>query len=578
MREHTQKLTNTDLARVFQTIADLLEIKGENIYKVLAYRKAADSIANLGRDIADVWEQGELNTVPGIGKAISEKIDELMKTGALGFLERLEAEVPISLIDLLRIPDVGPKKAALFWRNGILDMAGLEAAARQGKLRGLPGIGEKSEARILAGIEALARRTDRIPLGMAYPLAQELVEWLRHLPNVSRAEAAGSLRRMKPTIGDLDLLAATSEPGPVMEALIENPRVAKVYAQGETKTSVELTNGMRAQLWLYPPDQFGTALQYATGSKDHSVHLREIALARGLSLSDQALVSTKDNREILAASETEVYEMLGMPWIPPEIREDRGEIEAAQRNHLPSLVELSDLRAELHTHSTWSDGQVSIGEMAEAAQKRGLKVLAITDHSASLGIAGGLKPEDYIRQRKEIDRVQEKMGDSLRLLQGGEIEIRADGALDFPDEVLSTLDIVIASLHTSLRQPREVITKRLLNAIRNPHVDMIGHPTGRLIPDREGADLDMEAVLTAAAEEGTALEINAHPSRLDLEDIYVRRAQEMGIPLSINTDAHAPDQLDLRFYGVAMARRGWVSAGQVINAWPTPKLLDWLKA
>ncbi len=570
-------MNNRDLAEKFKLIADLLEVKGEVIYKILAYRKAADSLDNLGRDVNDVWKEGKLTEIPGVGKAIAEKIDELLSTGRLEFLEKLETEVPPSLVEVLQVPDVGPKKAALFWREaGITNLADLEAAARSGKLRGLPGMGEKSEAKVIAGIEAVARRTDRIPLGKAWPFAQQMLDFLRDVPEVKVAEVGGSLRRMRATVGDLDLLAAASDSAAVMKAFTGHPDVATVLAQGETKASVEFNNGLRAQLWVHPPERFGTALAYGTGSKDHNVRLRELAQKQGLSLSDQSFLR-EDGSEILCATEEEVYTTLGLPWIPPELREDRGEIQAAKAGKLPVLLRQSDLIAELHAHTTWSDGTLSIKEMAEAAIARGLKILAITDHSGSLGVAGGLSAEDLKDQRAEIDAVQAELGDSIRLLQGSEIEIRADGSLDFPDEVLAELDLVIASLHVSLRQPRQQVTQRLLNAIRNPHVDIIGHPTGRMIPNREGADLDMDAILSAAAESGVVLEINAHPARLDLDDVYARRATELGVLLSVDTDAHSASDLDLIRFGVATARRGWVGPHHVINTWSEERLMSWLK-
>lgn len=572
------KISNLELSRTFQLVADLLEIKGEVIYKILAYRKAADSLSSLGRDVHEYWREGKLTEIPGVGKAIAEKIDELLTTGQLEYLQKLSAEVPPSLAELLQIPDLGPKKVALFWKElGITTLEELQAAAQTGKLRDLPGMGEKSEAKVVAGIESLARRTDRIPLGRAWPFAQELLTYLRGIPDVQEAEAGGSLRRMRATVGDLDLLAAAHDSNALMQAFVNHPEVARVLGKGEVKSSVEYLHGLRAQLWVHPPERFGTALQYATGSKDHNVRLRELALKKGLSLSDQAFVK-KDGGEILCATEDEVYSILEMPWIPPELREDRGEIQAAQRGALPELIERSDVRAELHSHTTWSDGKLPVKEMAEAARERGFKILAITDHSPSLGVTGGLSTEDIRVQRAEIEAAQSELGDSILILQGTEMEIRADGSLDYPDEVLEQFDIVFASLHVSLRQPRQQITQRLLNAIANPHVDVIGHPTGRLIPDREGADLDMDAVLKAAAQSGVALEINAHPARLDLEDIYARRAVELGIPLSINTDAHSPEDMDLMHFGVATARRGWVEAKDVLNTWDTERLLAWLKS
>jgi DNA polymerase (family 10) len=569
--------TNTQLADIFKKIADLLEIKGEIIYKILAYRKAADSLSSLAREASEYWQEGKLTEIPGVGKAIAEKIDELLSTGKLGFLEKLEAEVPPGLVKLLQVPDLGPKKVALFWKQlGITTLEELEAAAREGKLRGLPGMGEKSEAKVLAGIEALSRRSTRIPLWHAWPLAQKLLAFLREVPGVEAVEMGGSLRRMRATVGDLDILAASKDSQQVMEAFTHRPNVVRVLGSGETKSSVEFEHGLRAQLWVHPPERFGTALQYATGSKDHNVRLRELALKKGLSLSEHAL-TREDGTEILCATEEEVYRTLGLPWIPPELREDRGEVQAALKGTLPDFIELGDVKAELHTHTTWSDGKLSIQEMAEAAIARGLKVLAITDHSASLGVAGGLNAEDLVTQRQEIDAVQVELGSRLRLLQGTEMEIRADGTLDYPDQVLEKLDIVIASLHSSLRQPREKITGRLLTAIRNPHVDIIGHPTGRLFPDREGADLDMEAVFAAAAEHKVALEINAHPARLDLDDVNARRAQELGIKLCINTDAHSQADLEMLQFGVSTARRGWVEASSVLNTWKTAELEKWLK-
>jgi len=571
-------MSNREIADVFYTIADLLEVKGEVIYKILAYRKAADNLVNLSQDVEDLWKEGKLTTIPGVGKAIAEKIEEYLSTGKLEFLEKLKAEVPPSLVEVLRVPDVGPKKAALFWRElGITNMTELEAAARAGKLRTLPGMGEKSEARILAGVEAVSRRSTRIPLGMAWPFAMRILERLREVPGVVAAEAGGSLRRMRATVGDLDLLAAAADSGPVMDAFTSHPEVLKVLARGDTKASVEFRNGMRAQLWVHPPERFGTALVYGTGSKDHNVRLRELALKKKLSLSDQSFLK-EDGSEILCATEEEVYEILGLPWIPPELREDRGEIKAARAGKLPRLIEVGDIRAALHAHSTWSDGKLSIKEMALAARERGMRVLAITDHSGSLGVAGGLSIEDLKKQRQEIDAVQKELGDSIILLQGSEVEIRANGSLDFPPEVLAELDIVIASLHTSLRQPRQQVTERLLNAIHSPHVDIIGHPTGRMIPNREGADLDMDAVFAAAVESGLSLEINAHPARLDLDDIHSRRAVELKVPLSINTDAHSAADLDLLHFGVATARRGWVEPQDVINTWEPYRILEWLRS
>lgn len=382
---------------------------------------------------------------------------------------------------------------------------------------------------------------------------------------------------MRSTVGDLDILVAAKGSAPVMEAFTSLPNVMRVLGKGETKSSIEFNDGVRAQLWVLSPEKFGTALVYATGSKDHNVRLRELALDKGLSLSEHFLTKTDGSGEITCATEEEVYAALGLPWIPPELREDRGEVQAAQAGKLPDLIELEDIHADLQVHSTWSDGKLSMLEMAKAEAKRGMKVVAFTDHSVSLGVTGGLSMERHAEQQKEIEAAQKELGDTIRILHASEVEIKADGSLDYPDEFLASLDLVVASLHTGLRQPREKVTQRTINAIQNPHVDIIGHPTGRLIPEREPADLDMDAVLAAAAESGVALEINAHPARLDLDDVYARRAKELGIPISINTDAHSEGDLDLLFYGVATARRAWLTAEDVINTWPKEKLLKWLK-
>jgi len=571
-------MNNKQLADTFTLVANLLEIKGEIIYKTLAYRKAADSLMSLGREASEYWKEGKLQEIPGVGKAISEKIDELLQTGKLGFLEKLKKEVPPSLAEWLQVPGLGPKKIALIWKTlGITVFADLEAAAKAGQLRGLPGMGEKSEQQIIVGIESLSRRSGRLPLGRAYPLAQQIIGQLKKVKGVVDAQPAGSLRRMRSTVGDLDILVAAKDSSAVMEAFVNLFGVNRVLGRGEFKSSIEFNDGVRAQLWVHPPEKFGTALVYATGSKDHNVHLREMALAKGLSLSEHSFLKMKDDSEIFCKTEQEVYKILGLPWIPPEMREDRGEIQAAKANRLPKLIQLKNIKADLQTHSTWSDGKLSMLEMARAAAKRGMKVIAFTDHSVSLGVTGGLSMDDHKKQAAEIKKIQKQLGDSILVLHATEVEIRADGALDYPDEFLATLDLVVASMHTGLRQPREKVMQRTLNAIRNPHVDIIGHPTGRLIPDREGADLDMEALLQAAKESGVAMEINAHPARLDLDDVHARRAKELGIPLSINTDGHSEADLDLLFYGVAIGRRAWLEPKDVINCWPTDKLLKWLK-
>jgi DNA polymerase (family 10) len=572
-------LTNDEIASVFENIGDLLEIKGESVYRVISYRRAAESIRAQGRRLDDLQKEGRLKEIPGVGDAIAAKIEELLTTGKLGFYEELADEVPPGLIDVLKISGVGPKKAARFWHEiGVTTVPELEAAARQGRLRELPGMGAKSETAILASIERLAKRqTGRISLGVALPIAERLAQRLRSLAGVTAAEPAGSVRRWKETVGDLDLLVAAKEPSQVLEAFVAFDEVERVLGQGDTKASVEVVGGLRVQLWVHRPDRFGSALQYATGSQAHNVQLRELALQHGLSLSEHGLKAT-DGKELLCAEETEVYHKLGLPWIPPELREGSGEIEAAAAGRLPTLVTEADLRGELHAHSDWSDGRATIAAMAEAALALGLSYLVISDHSPSLGALNGLTPERLRQQRREIDRVQQRIGDGLRLLQAAEVEVLADGRLDYQDAVLAELDLVIASLHVSLRQPREQITERLLTAIANPHVDMIGHPTGRLIGSRSASDVDLEAVFASAADHGVVLEINAHPERLDLNDAYARRAWQVGCLVSINTDAHRPEDLALRRYGVGVARRGWLPPEAVINTRTTEAMMTWLRS
>ncbi len=572
-------MTNREVAAIFATIADMLEIKGENIHRILAYRRAAETIASLPRDINAVYAEGTLTDLPHIGQTLAEKIAELLTTGELTLFNRLAEEIPAGVLDMLRVPGLGPKRAARFWKElGITSVDELREAAQAGRLRSLPGMGAKSETNILEGIEALARRTDRIPIGEAFPIAAHLLERLLQVEGVLQGEMAGSLRRRKTTIGDIDLLVAGYHPQPVVEAFVNLPEVARVLVQGETKVSVELYSGQQVDLRVLPPERYGTLLAYFTGSKEHNVRMRELALKQGLSLSENGFTPLGGGEEILCASEEEVYATLGLPWIPPELREDQGEIEAALDGKLPDLVTLDDIQGDLQLHTTWSDGKASVLEMARAAAAQGYKYMLVTDHTYGLGIVRGMSPEDIAKQRQEIDAANAELEGRLTILQGAEVEIRADGALDYDDKTLARLDMVVASLHTSLRQPREQITTRLLNAIRNPYVTIIGHPHGQMIPDREPADLDMDAIFEAAKQHDVALEINANPRRLDLDDTHARRAAQLGVKLAISTDAHHPDEFGLMHFGVAIARRGWVSPASVINTWPLEKLLEWVKA
>ncbi|MEJ2734408.1 MAG: DNA polymerase/3'-5' exonuclease PolX [Anaerolineae bacterium] len=571
-------MTNREIADILQRIGDMLEILGENRFKVIAYRRAAENIVHLGQDIRTYWQAGTLQEISGIGPAIADKIDELLTTGHLEFYERLQDQVPIGVVSLLEIPDVGPKTAKLLWeRLGLQSVTEVEAAARNDQLQKLPGMGAKSEARILAGIEALYRRSDRIPLGTAWPVATALLEELKATcPEVLQATAAGSLRRMRATIGDIDLLTSSEVPTPVMRAFSDLSPIARVLLSGQTKTSVRLHNGLQVDLRVLEPDRWGAALQYFTGSQAHNVRVRELAQKQGLSLSEYGF-KRQDDGEILCPEEAEVYETLGLPWIPPELREDRGELEAARTGELPRLVEWDDIQGDLHAHTDWSDGAGTLEEMARAARAKGYRYLLISDHTQSLGVANGLTPERLRAQRAEIEVLNAQYED-FTLLQGCELEIKADGSLDFPDQVLAELDFVVASVHTSLRQERGQITERVMNALRNPYVDVIGHPSGRLLGQREESSVDLDAIIEAAAETGTALEVNSIPTRLDLDDVHVRRALQRGVHLAINSDAHHPGGLDSLPYGLATARRGWATAGDVLNTRTLEEIRAWRKA
>lgn len=564
---------------MFDTVAQMLAIRGDSIHRILAYQKAAESLRDLGRDVNQVHAAGTLTDIPGIGATLADKIVELLTTGKLEFYERLAQEVPPSLVELLRVEGLGPKRVKQVYEElGVTNLDELTAVAREGKLRDLPRMGAKSEARILAAIEALARHgDDRTPLGMAWPIAQEILTELAQIPGVTQTAVAGSLRRMKETIGDVDLLVAAADPAPVMERFCGLPNVESVPARGATKSRIVLLNGLGVDLRVLPAERWGTLLSYFTGSKEHNVRLRELAVKRGLSLNEHAFSRENGGPDILCATEEDVYATLGLPYILPPLREDRGEIEAAQHGRLPTLIQMGDIKSDLHMHTTWSDGKHSVLEMAQAAKARGLRYIVITDHSASLSIANGLTVERLRQQAAEVRAADAQMGPDFCVLHGTEMEIKADGTLDYPDEVLAELDFVIASLHTSLSQPREQVTARLLSAMRNPHVDMIAHPTGRLLPDRPGADLDMDAVLATAVSTGTILEINANPHRLDLNDVHARRAIQLGLPLAINCDAHHADQFELLHYGVAMAQRAWATPGNIVNTWPLERLLDWIR-
>jgi DNA polymerase (family 10) len=578
-------LTNKDIAQIFENIADMLEIKGESRFRFLSYRRAGETIGELERDLQAYVDDGTLQDIPGIGKAITDKTKEMLETGKLEFYERLKNDVPESLLTIMRINGVGPKKAKLFWEQlDITNVDELREAAQAGKLRDLPKMGAKSEAKILEGIEALSRYQGRTPIGKAKPQAERILQALLALPQAQEGIIAGSIRRGKTTIGDVDILIASDEAQPIMDAFVAMDGIARVLGHGSTKSSVELNSGLQVDVRVLQKKHWGTALQYFTGSKNHNVQIREIARRKGYSLNEEALSPIDNDGNIIAdapkvfcETEEKVYETLGLQWVAPELREDSGEIEGASNHDLPALITREAIRGDLHTHTTWSDGTLSIAELAEAAIERGLAYLCITDHSQRSVQANGLNVERLWQQRDAIQAVRERVGDKLHIYHGIEMDILEDGGMDYPDDVLAELDIVVASLHFSLKQDRKTITERMLNAIKNPHVDIIGHPTARLIAQREPADLDMDAILEAALEHQTALEINANPQRLDLDAQYVRRAMDMGILIAINTDAHSTKMLDYLPYGIVNARRGWTIADQVINTWTRDKLEAWLQ-
>jgi DNA polymerase (family X) len=571
-----QPLSNRAVADVLLGIADRMEILGEDRFRLLAYRRAGEAIADLPMPLADYRARDALEAIPGIGKTIAEKVGTLLDSGDLPLATRLRAELPDGVLTLLRVPDLGPGRAARLYRElGIASLDDLRAAVAAGKVRGLKGFGAKLEERLGQGLAALAEDEQRVLLGQALATAEELIAQLRRTaPELIELTFAGSLRRARPTIGDIDLLAAATDTAAVTEAFAGLPMAAAVIAQGEVKASLSLHNGQRADLLVVDPQRWGSALQHFTGSKEHNIHFRRLAQEQGLSFSEQGFAHA-DGALITCATEEEVYAQLGMAWIPPELREDAGELEAAAAGRLPRLVERTDLRADLHMHSRWSDGRASIAEMAAAAEARGLAYIAITDHSAYLGVTGGVDATRLREQAAEVaalNAAYAERGSPFRVLHGVEVDITPDGDLALPDAALAELDLVIASLHVSLRQPREQVTARLLRAIHNPHVDMIAHPTGRILNHRPGADLDMEAVFAAAAATGTLLEVNSGPDRLDLDAGHVRRALELGVDLALNTDAHHPADLAWVRLGLLTARRGWAPAERIVNCWPLERL------
>ena len=569
--------TNLEIARIFAQIADLLELKQESTFRVNAYRKGSRALESLAEDVQAVAARGELRKIGGIGASLAEKIEEYLRTGRIEYFDELSKTLPPGVPDLMTIPEVGPKTALLLYeRLGITDIDELERACRAGKVRELPRLGAKIEQNILQGIERRRQQAARQPLGIVLPQAQTVLEVLGTASGVEALSLAGSIRRMRDTIADIDIVVARRAADPVMEALVQLPQVARVVSRGTTLSSVLLgVSGVQCDVRVVDPASFGAALQYFTGSKDHNVRLREMAVRGGLRINEYGVFRVADEVRVGGKAEEEVYGALGLPWIPPEIREDQGEIELAQRGELPTLVSLADVRGDLHMHTTWSDGDDTAETMARAAKTRGYEYIAITDHSRSLRFAGGVGIDDLHAHARVVQEVSDRVG--LRVLMGSEVDILPDGSLDYPDEVLRTLDLVIGSVHTRLRMSQEEMTRRVVTAMQNPHLDILGHPTGRLVGQRPPFDLDLDAVIDAARATETVLEINAYPERLDLRDAHVRLARDRGALFEIGTDAHRGDHLRVMEYGIGTARRGWVEAPGVINTWPLQRLLDFLE-
>jgi len=560
-------MRNEDVADALDLLADVLEFKGENPFKLRAYRKAARVLRDLQEDVSTLVAEGRLRDLPGIGEGIEKKVAQFVKTGKMDALEAAMEGVSPGIVEIMKIPGVGPRTAALAREKlNVQSVEELAEAARSGRLAELPGMGAKKAENILKGIEFMRRAKGRMPLGKVLPLVESLLDELRR-HGVKKVVAAGSLRRMCETIGDIDILASGRSGEKIVRAFTGLPLVARVLASGDTKGSILTADGTQVDLRVVEPASYGAALQYFTGSKAHNIRLRSIARDRGLKLSEYGLF--RDERRVAGRTEEEIYEVLGLPCIPPVLREDRGEIEAALEGKLPKLVELRDISGDLHVHTNWSDGHNSIEEMAAAARKRGYRYLVISDHTRALKIFGGLDASRLLEQIEEVKRVNARVR-GIRVLTGTEVDIRADGTLDMADEVLAKLDFVTASVHSGFAQDRDTMTRRILAAIENPHVDSIGHLTGRLLGERDGYDVDVDAILRAAARTGTALELNAHPARLDINDQACRRAKELGVKVAINTDAHDVEQLDLMRFGVATAQRGWLERSDVLNARAEP--------
>ncbi|MBI2084642.1 MAG: DNA polymerase/3'-5' exonuclease PolX [Candidatus Aenigmarchaeota archaeon] len=568
-------MKNFEIAKILYNIALYLEMEEEQ-FKPRAYEKAARSIEALTEDVSGIYKRGGIKAlmeIPGVGESIAEKIEEMLLTGKLKYYERLKKRIPVDIEGLTSIEGVGPKTIKILYKKLKIRTVGqLEKVAKQGRISKLEGFGNKSEQDILRGIEFLKRGKGRFLLGYAMPLLKEIEGRLGKLPEVKKVDIGGSTRRMKETIGDADFLVVSSKPQKVMDFFTTMPEIAHVSSKGLTKSMVKLKNGLDADIRVVPEGSYGAALQYFTGNKDHNIALRKIAIEKGWKLSEYGIFD-KSDRQIAGKSEEEVYKKLGMAWIPPELRENTGEIEAAMKNKLPKLIDYGSLKGDLQIQTKWTDGTNSIKEMAEEAENLGLEYIAITDHTKRNAFVGGLDEKQILKQKKEIEKTNKEL-DGLRILSGTEVDILKNGVLDISDKVLSQLDVVGASVHSNFNLSKVQQTERIIKAMENEHVDILFHPTGRVIQQREPYDVDMERIIQTAKETGTILEINAFPSRLDLKDEHIKLAVKHGAKLIINSDAHNKNQIRFLEFGVAQARRGWAESKDVVN---TRKLKDFLK-
>ena len=564
-----------EIARLFERMADVLELQGGNPFRIRAYRRAAQNLETLSEDVEVLARAERLEEIPGIGADLADKIGEYLRTGRIEEIEAACRRVPRGVVELLAVPGIGPKTARqLYEREGVSSVAQLERLAAAGKLRGRRGIQARTEQNITRGIRLFRGGQARMPLGRALPLGRELVHALEDVRGVKTVMLAGSLRRMKETVGDIDILATSSEPAAIIKAFTGLRQASEVLERGTTKAAIRHREGIQVDLRVVEPESLGAAFAYFTGSKQHNIRIREMAVKRGLKISEYGVFRERGGRRIAGASEEEVYAAVGLPWIPPELREDAGEIEAAQARRLPELVTLDDVRGDLHCHTEATDGHHSVEALVAAAAARGYAYVAVTDHSRAIRVAGGLGIDELRAHVGRIHTVARKYP-RIAVLAGSECDILADGRLDYPDEVLAELDLVIASVHTRFRQPKREMTRRICTALANPHIHILGHPTGRLLGERDPYALDLDEVLRVAKRHGKAMEINAYPDRLDLCDTHARRARDLGVLLAVGTDAHMLDHLGYMELGVATARRGWVEAAQIVNTWPVAKLRQW---